>query len=146
MLICNKQTKPAVSTVGNGTVFADMWVDTDKNNGDDGRDEDAKRAVRRVIMVSQFWLEERIDEAGKSKSKKCHGSIWLLYEKIIKLIKQLIWMMLPNCLMKQIDLENQSTEQINMFSDRMRAEFGKAPFNCAGQCMGGTDEQNVRGE
>ncbi|KAI3413389.1 hypothetical protein GPALN_010885 [Globodera pallida] len=41
-----------------------------------------------------------------------------------------------------VDLENQSNVQLDAFNRNMSAEFGKYPFYCAGQCMGGDGEQN----
>ncbi|KAL3098894.1 hypothetical protein niasHT_024649 [Heterodera trifolii] len=40
-----------------------------------------------------------------------------------------------------VDLENQSYAQLESFNRNMSAEFGKPPFNCARECMGGPEEQ-----
>ncbi|KAL7071368.1 hypothetical protein ACQ4LE_009104 [Meloidogyne hapla] len=40
-----------------------------------------------------------------------------------------------------IDLENQSNSQIDAFNAKVIAEFGKPPFNCVNECMGGPNEQ-----
>uniref|UniRef100_A0A1I8B584 Guanylate cyclase n=1 Tax=Meloidogyne hapla TaxID=6305 RepID=A0A1I8B584_MELHA len=44
-------------------------------------------------------------------------------------------------IVKNIDLENQSTSQIDAFNAKVIAEFGKPPFNCVNECMGGPNEQ-----
>uniref|UniRef100_A0A914HY59 Guanylate cyclase n=1 Tax=Globodera rostochiensis TaxID=31243 RepID=A0A914HY59_GLORO len=41
-----------------------------------------------------------------------------------------------------IDLENQSSAQINEFSRNLTAKFGSFPFFCNGSCMGGPTEQS----
>nr|CAD2183841.1 unnamed protein product [Meloidogyne enterolobii] len=40
-----------------------------------------------------------------------------------------------------VDLENQSNSQIDIFNAKVVAEFGKPPFNCINECMGGPNDQ-----
>nr|CAD2149339.1 unnamed protein product [Meloidogyne enterolobii] len=40
-----------------------------------------------------------------------------------------------------VDLENQSNSQIDIFNAKVVAEFGKPPFNCVNECMGGPNDQ-----
>ncbi|KAL7071160.1 hypothetical protein ACQ4LE_009099, partial [Meloidogyne hapla] len=40
-----------------------------------------------------------------------------------------------------IDLENESNSQIDAFMAQMTSEFGKPPFNCINECMGGPNDQ-----
>uniref|UniRef100_A0A914MJ38 Receptor ligand binding region domain-containing protein n=1 Tax=Meloidogyne incognita TaxID=6306 RepID=A0A914MJ38_MELIC len=42
-----------------------------------------------------------------------------------------------------IDLENESNSQIDAFMAQMTSEFGKPPFNCINECMGGPNDQIV---
>ncbi|KAL3107085.1 hypothetical protein niasHT_019481 [Heterodera trifolii] len=41
-----------------------------------------------------------------------------------------------------IDLENQSSDQLNEFNRNLSAKFGTYPFFCNGSCMGGAAEQS----
>ncbi|CAK5081065.1 unnamed protein product [Meloidogyne enterolobii] len=40
-----------------------------------------------------------------------------------------------------VDLENQSNSDIDAFNAKVVAEFGKPPFNCVNECMGGPNDQ-----
>ncbi|CAK5081416.1 unnamed protein product [Meloidogyne enterolobii] len=40
-----------------------------------------------------------------------------------------------------VDLENQSNSQIDIFNAKVVGEFGKPPFNCVNECMGGPNDQ-----
>uniref|UniRef100_A0A914NCM6 Receptor ligand binding region domain-containing protein n=1 Tax=Meloidogyne incognita TaxID=6306 RepID=A0A914NCM6_MELIC len=40
-----------------------------------------------------------------------------------------------------VDLENQSNSEIDAFNAKVVAEFGKPPFNCVNECMGGPNDQ-----
>ncbi|CAK5081063.1 unnamed protein product [Meloidogyne enterolobii] len=42
-----------------------------------------------------------------------------------------------------IDLENESSSQIDAFMSQMTSEFGKPPFNCINECMGGPNDRIV---